>query len=181
MTRPSLITGVAALALLVGSSAVAGPVGSQTTDLQSFSGTWELAGGHTNLTNALNRVSDQLNLFIREIARSELHRRIRPERRLSLGVEDGSGLRLGWDSWGPVRLVVGQGARQVTGPDGNRIRASLRFQNGRLTQRHVADQGSRVTTYQLSPDARTLTMGVRITASQLPVDIVYRLRYRRTS
>lgn len=55
----------------LGVSVWLGPVRSQTAALESFQGTSALAGGESEMEDAIDRVIDRLNLFIREIARGE--------------------------------------------------------------------------------------------------------------
>jgi hypothetical protein len=166
-------------ALCVGLAAVPGRGRSQTAALESFDGTWALTGGQRGMDEAIDRVVDQLNIFIREIARGEIHRRLDPEQRVRLVVEDEETVRLGLDDWGPVRVRLDGRTREVRGPDGDRVRISMRFHRGRLIERHVAGQGTRQNVFSLGADGSRLTMAVRIGADQLPSDIRYRLTYRR--
>ncbi|MFK7984502.1 MAG: hypothetical protein AB8I08_00595 [Sandaracinaceae bacterium] len=147
--------------------------------LADFAGTWALAGGRGSLEEGIDRVVDELNLFIREIARLEMRRRITPEQQIRLTSSGPSNLALSWDEWGPHRLSLGS-ARSLDGPQGQRIRVSVTMRNGNLVHHHRADNGNRFTTYSLSSDREQMTMAVRITSDQLPSDIRYRLRYRRT-
>jgi hypothetical protein len=128
---------------------------------------------------AIDRVVDQLNIFIREIARGEIRRRIDAEQRIRVAVVDEETLTVAFDDWGPVRLSVDGSARRVRGPDGENVRASVTYRYGRLIERRIAPRGSRVNVLTLSPDAQRLHMQVRIASDQLPDDIAYRLTYRR--
>lgn len=172
---------VAALVLAL-ASLVPAPSRSQTVPLESFAGTWAFAGGQADLQgmdDAINRVVDQLNLFIREIARSEIHRRINHEQRVVLGVRGDDRMTLALDDWGPVEIPIGGGSNRVRGPGGDQVRVSARFVNGRLVYRQSTPQGVRQNVFSLAGDGARLTMGVSITADQLPADIRYRLTYRR--
>ena len=153
--------------------------GQATPALEDFDGTWALSGGRSHLDDAIDTVVDELNLFIREIARLEMRRRITPEQRVRLRVDDPHHVALSWDSWGPHRLALDGTRRSLEGPQGQRIQASLRLRNGRLVHHHQADNGARYTTSALSSDRERMTMAVRITSDRLPVDLRYRLRYRR--
>lgn len=170
--------GVAVLALAAGASWPSASR-SQAPALESFSGTWALSGGRTDMDEGIDRVVDQLNIFIREIARGEMHRRLRAEQRVHLLVQDEETIRFGYDDWGPVRLRVNAPARAVRGPEGDTVRISMRFARGRLIHHHVAGQGQRTSVFSLSGDTSRLYMAVRIGADQLPSDIRYRLTYRR--
>ena len=170
---------LAAAALL--GAVVISPARSQTAALEDFSGTWRLDGRRQvdRMDDAIDRVVDQMNLFIREIARGEIHGRLNPEERVVIRVEDERHVRLGYDAWGPQRLRLGAPAVALRGPDGNDIRMSLRFDRGRLIARQDAGEGRRTNVFSVSADGRRLTMAARIGAPQLPADIRYRLTYRR--
>jgi hypothetical protein len=181
--NPKRWVGVVAMAAaLVGAVCLPSASQSQTAALDSFGGTWVFSGGQAQLRSmddSLNRVVDQMNLFIREIARSEIHRRIDHEQRVRLVVHGERAISLGLDDWGPIEVPLNGGARSVEGPDGDRVRASAAFRNGRLIWRQVTSQGSRVNAFTVSGDGSRLGMGVTISAGQLPADIRYRLSYRR--
>jgi hypothetical protein len=131
------------------------------------------------MDDAINRVVDQLNLFIREIARSEIHRRVNHEQRVVLGVRGDDRMTLALDDWGPVEIPIGRGSNHVRGPGGDQVRVSARFADGRLVYRQSASQGARQNVFSLTGDGSRLVMGVSISAGQLPADIRYRLTYRR--
>lgn len=171
--------GAAALLIAMGAAWAPSPGRGQATALESFSGTWALAGGRSDMAEGIDRVVDQLNIFIREIARSEMHRRLHAEERVRLHVRDEETIDFGYDDWGPVRLQLNASPRSVRGPEGDTVRISMRFSRGRLIHRHVAGQGHRTSVFSLSGDASRLSMAVRIGADQLPADIRYRLIYRR--
>ena len=85
-------------------AALAAPAArSQTAALEDFSGAWRLDGTRQvqRMDDAIDRVVDQMNLLIREIARGEIHRRIDPEHRVVIRVDDEQHVRLGYDDWGP--------------------------------------------------------------------------------
>lgn len=180
----ALAVGAAVLAL-IGPSPSRGQSGdgqsssAQGVELADFDGAWVLSSGSDDMDRALDRAADQIDLIIREIARLEIHRRIRPERRVELRVAGDDHVTLRWDDWGPVRLTLHGGSRAIQGPGGERVRASIQFRDGQLVHHHRASNGARYTTYGLSGDARRMTMAVRITSDQLPSDIRYRLHYRR--
>lgn len=172
---------LSALAIAV-VSILPSPGRSQTVPLESFAGRWAFAGGQADLQrmdDAINHVVDQLNLFIREIARGEIHRRITHEQHVVLGFRGDDRMTLALDNWGPVEVPVGGGSNQVRGPGGDQVRVSARFVDGRLVYRQATSQGMRQNVFSLAGDGSRLTMGVSISAGQLPADIRYRLTYRR--
>ncbi|HJL14516.1 MAG TPA: hypothetical protein RMH99_02600 [Sandaracinaceae bacterium LLY-WYZ-13_1] len=178
-TGTSLIL-TAALAALAATALAPSPGRGQAGSLERFDGTWTLTSGRRALDDAIDRVADRMNVFIREIARGEMHRRLSAERRVRLVVHDEEHVSLGFDDWGPVRLRLDGPARSVRGPEGDGIRLSMHLARGRLIAHQDADQGDRTSVFAVSGDGEHLSMGVRIGADQLPADIRYRLRYRRT-
>ncbi len=179
-----MATSLSLAALLSGALALVVPTPSRTQAhaLTSFDGVYALAADARELSGmeqSIDRVVDQMNLFIREIARGEIHRRIDPEQRIHLTVLGDETISIALDDWGPIEVGVNGPARQVRDAAGENVRLTMRFAGGRLIQHSSAPRGARTNTFVLSPDASRLQMSVRITSDQLPDDIRYRLTYRR--
>lgn len=177
ITRVALPIALVALAALWPSAS-----STQAVALESFGGDFVHTGARRELRSmdaAIDRVVNQMNIFVREIARGEVHRRINPERRIELDVIDASTLTIAMDGWGPVRVAIGAAARRVRGSAGEDIDLTVRFHEGRLVQRAATPRGSRTNVFTLSPDLEQLSMLVRIASDQLPAEIRYRLTYRR--
>lgn len=173
---------IAGAALVPSPSRTQPPAASSAPALESFQGTFVLAGDARELRamdQAIDRVVDQLNIFIREIARGEIHRRIVPEQRVVLRVADTQSIALTIDQWGPIAATLGAPARRVRGSSGEDVSLTVRYRDGRLIQHAAAASGARTNTFALSPDEQRLHMHVRITSGQLPADIRYTLTYRR--
>jgi hypothetical protein len=202
-TRP--LVGLAFTAALLGGSALAParsstqavPVGNgdahavgeragATGDAQlaSFDGSFALSGEASQrraMEQAIDRVVDQMDLFVREIARLEIRRRVTPEQRIAFDVHGADRVSLTMDQWGPGPLTVGAAARRVRGSAGDDVNLSLRFRDGRLVTHSAASNGARTNTFSLDADGERLLMAVRITSDQLPADIRYTLAYRRSN
>ena len=131
------------------------------------------------MDDAINRVVDRMNLFIREIARGEMRRRITPEGRLRIRVVDEAHVSLAIDEWGPYSFELGEPMRRVPGPSGDPIRVAMSYRSGRLIEREVHGQGDRRNVLTLSPDGDRLRMAAQIGSDQLPDDVRYSLTYRR--
>lgn len=182
-TRVALPIGLVLLAAAVAPSASH----TQAPGLESFRGTYVHSGVRGQgaraelraMGGAIDRVVNQMNIFVREIARGEVHRRITPEQRIEIGVPDPQALTLAMDGWGPVRVGLDAAARRVRGASGEDVDLTVRFGDGRLVQRAVTPRGSRTNVFTLSPDLEQLSMLVRIASDQLPAEIRYRLTYRR--
>jgi len=174
---------LALAALVVAAMAFAPPTSlSQTAALEDFHGQWTFSGSQRDLQsleNGIDHVVEQLNLFIREIARGEMRRRITPENRVRFGVESETRVSLGVDEWGPVGFELGEAPRTVRGPNGDDIRIGLSFRRGQLVHREIHGQGHRTNVFSLNGDGTRLTMGATIGSNQLPDTIRYRLTYRR--
>lgn len=174
---------IAICALLLGVLAFVPPTSrSQTAALEDFGGTWQFNRTRRDLDaleDGIDRVADQLNLFIREIARGEMRRRIQPEGRVRFDLEGETSVALTIDEWGPNAFELGRPPRRVRGSEGDMIRASMAFARGRLIQREIHDQGHRTNVFMLSSDGQRLTMAAEIGSDQLPDEIRYRLTYRR--
>lgn len=156
--------------------------GPSTEGLASFAGVYVLGSDARELhgmEQAIDHVVDQLNIFIREIARGEIHRRIDPEQRIHLTLLGGDSIAISLDDWGPIEVPVNGPARRVRDATGENVRLTVRYAGGRLIQHSAAPRGARTNVYALSGDASRLSMSVRITSDQLPDDIRYRLTYRR--
>lgn len=173
-----ILTAVAALLAL----APTGEVRSQTTALEDFSGTYRFSNAgreRRGLEQAIDHVADQLNIFIREIARGEMRRRVQPEPSITIRVADETHVAFGIGDWGPHQVVLNSRGRRLRGRNGDEHRMSLHFRRGQLIHRESHDQGSRVDVMTLSPDHRRLRMAARIASDQLPDDIRYRLSFVR--
>jgi hypothetical protein len=190
--RTTTLRALPALALaasLLGVSAFApspsrtqAPTAAPTHAIESFEGSYVLARDARELRamdGAIDRVVDQMNIFIREIARGEIHRRITPEQRIAISVFDANSISVALDQWGPIALTVGGPARRVRGASGEDVDLTVRLRQGRLVQHSVASNGTRTNTFSLSPDTERIRMHVSIASGQLPSDIRYTLTYRR--
>jgi len=158
------------------------PSSSQTAALEDFEGAWVFTRSSRDLSSheqGIDHVVDQLNIFIREIARGEMRRRIPPEGRVTFRVESETAVQLSIDDWGPHRFELGASPRRVRGPEGDDVRVRLAFQRGRLVHRQVHSGGNRLNTYSLNGDGSRLTLNATIGSDRLPDDIRYRLTFRR--
>lgn len=184
---PRLVAAILFVSLIGGAAWAPSPSRTQPpvdapATLSAFRGTYVLAGDARELRamdQAIDRVVDQLNLFIREIARGEIHRRVTPEQRIVLEVFDLERITLAMDDWGPVAVTLGAAPRRIRGRSGDDERLTVRLHEGRLVAQTLASGGSRTSTFALSSDAERLQMHVRIASGQLPADIRYSLTYRR--
>ncbi|MBX3268737.1 MAG: hypothetical protein KF729_00665 [Sandaracinaceae bacterium] len=175
-------TAILTLAALLLGLAAAPPSRSQEVALEDFGGTWQFNRTRRDLRDleeGIDRVADQLNIFIREIARGEMRRRIQPEGRVRFAIQSETRATIAVDDWGPHAFELGGAPRSVRGPNGDSIRVGLAFRNGQIVHRELHGQGHRTNVFALSPDGTQLTMNASIGSDQLPDQIRYRLTYRR--
>jgi hypothetical protein len=152
----------------------------QEASLESFRGTFVLAGTgeRAALVNAIDRVADQFDIFVREIARGELRRRLSTEERIRVAIDE-TAVEFAFDNWVPGRIPLDGRVRTLRGPGGETLRHSVRFEGGRIIERRVGGGGERMNVLTMSPDHQRMIMSVRISSDQLPDAIRYRLAYRR--
>ncbi len=159
------------------------PSSSQTGALEDFEGAWVFTRSARDLRSheqGIDHVADLMNLFIREIARGEMRRRIPPETRLEFHFESETRLLLTVDDWGPHAFTIGGPARRVQGPEGEDVQVRITFARGRIVHRQRNGGGHRTNTYSLNADGSRLTMSANIASDQLPADVRYRLTFRRS-
>lgn len=179
MTRSTTVA-LAMSVLLV--AAASSPASAAMSALELFEGRYTFAGGEAEeerLRAAIDSVVDRLNFFIRDMARGEIRRRIRPEPRIQVHVVDRDHLSVSFGDWGPITVRLDGRPTHVRGPDGDDTRIEARLNGRRIELTQETPRGRRVNWLTLSPDGRYLFMQVSIGASQLPANIRYTLSYRR--
>ena len=155
---------------------------SQSAALEDFQGTWAFTRAPADLRSlerGIDRVADQFNIFIREIARGEMRRRLLPVNRVVIAVESETRVRLAVDGWGPYTFELGGPLRRVQSAEGHAARSGVSFRSGRLVHREVEGEGHRTNVFSLNADGSRLTLRTTIGSDQLPDDVRYRLTFRR--
>ena len=150
--------------------------------LQRFEGRYVFAGGAAEtrrVERAIDEVVDRLNLFIREIARGEIRRSIRPEPSIELHALGRDRLRFSFGDWGPLEVSLDNRPRVVRGPDGSDTRLRGTVSGQRIVLVQDSSRGRRTNWLSLGPEDRWLHLQVAVGADQLPEDIRYSLSYRR--
>lgn len=155
---------------------------------QGFEGDWHFAGGareRQRLSQAIDSVVGQLNVFIRGLARREMHRNIQPEPRISIDIQGSNSVRLTLGTWGPHRVVLDGRMQGVRGPDGSDTRLQALYDGQRIVIRQHSPRGLRESWLSLAESQEPgppewLFMQVRVASDQLPTPVRYTLSYRRT-
>jgi hypothetical protein len=143
----------------------------------ALAGEWRLADrdAEARIDQAVSRVTDQMNFFVRGIANGRLDEALNPERRVVLE-PDGDHVVVAIGQGRPYRLAL-NGPAISRNVDGNAVRTRATMRDGRLTVEETTDQGTRLLVFQAR--GRSLTVSTRIQADELPEDIAYRLTYQR--
>jgi hypothetical protein len=64
---------------------------------------------------------------------------------------------------------------------GECVRVTTEWEDDRLAQTFVAEDGQRVNVFAVSPDGNTLTVSVTVTSPHLRAPLIYRLVYNRAN
>lgn len=147
--------------------------------LSKLSGQWRFAGGsqqRSSVEQAIEEVVDDMNVFVRGIARSRLEdaNRVPPEIAIT---PDGENLtvQIGEEVYtGPIS---GETVR-VRNPEGGISRMRYKFRDGSLYQIFRADDGDRINVFTPRDDGDGVSMWVTMRSDRLPKDVKYRLSYR---
>ncbi len=147
--------------------------------MRSLEGEWHLAQSNadTQIDRAISDVTAQMNVFVRGIAKNRIGEEVRPDERVRIEPA-GDDIVVAIGPGRPVRLALNGPPVQTVDTDGRPLRTRALVGGDRLSIEEQTEQGTRTVTFQLRGDA--LVMTTRIHSEQLPDDIVYRLRYRRT-
>jgi hypothetical protein len=151
--------------------------------LQSFAGTYGYVGGDRQiqaLDRAIGEVVDQMNFFIRGIARRRLRAPNLPSQELSVFIENRQ-----------IRITR-PGQPEVSAPadgkpitwrhpsDGDVFQVSHGIDDdGALYQRFVGDRSVSRNRFVLSEEQKRLTIHTVITADRLPVPLRFEMTYER--
>jgi hypothetical protein len=152
--------------------------------LQPFAGTYRYVGGDAEikaLDRAIGEVVDQMNFFIRGIARRRLRAPNLPSEEVSVFIEKGQ-----------IRITR-PGQPEVSAPadgkpitwrhpsDGDVFEVSHGIDDeGALYQRFVGERSVSRNRFVLSEDEERLTIHTVITADRLPAPLRFDMTYQRT-
>ncbi len=177
--QPKMITTFGmALATLVAFDSVASAQSSQPSQ-SAFTGVWQYVEDteeDERRQQAIEKATEDLSIFIRGTARGRLEEQTTPPREFKLAVNgetfrltrDGKSVSLQFDA-PPITVER----------DGKRGKLSIRSDGGRLVLLREGENGSRLTTYTLSSDAKQLTMSVRMRGARLSAPVAFKSTYKR--
>lgn len=145
----------------------------------SIAGSWVLdRAASDNVDRAIATAVKDMNFVTRPIARGRLQKTNQPYQQVSIATA-GANTVVTIDKQ-PARQAPSDGTPiDWTRADGEKMKLSMRWEDGRLIETFKPEDGQRVNAYSLSPDGQTLTMNVTITSPRLPKPLTYRLAFRK--
>ena len=183
LSTASRLLSAAALAACCGASIAA----AQASDsvLEQFVGTYTYVGGEAeikSLDRAIDEVVDQMNFFIRGIARRRLRAPNLPSKEVSVFVEKGQ-IRI--DRPGQPEVSAPADGRPITWrhpTDGDVFQVSHGIDDeGVLYQRFEGESSVSRNRFVLGKGKKRLTIHTVITADRLPAALRFRMTYERTT
>jgi hypothetical protein len=131
-----------------------------------------------NVEKAINSAVKDMNFITRPIARGRLQKTNQPYRQVSIATA-GANTVVTIDKLPPRQAPSNGTPVDWTRADGEKMKLSMRWENGQLIETFKPEDGQRVNAYTLSPDGQTLTMNVTITSPRLPKPLTYKLAFRK--
>jgi hypothetical protein len=159
--------------------------GDDTPLAAALSGSYRFVGGESEIASvekAIEEAAEELNVFIRPIARRRLRDANLPASRLDIRV-DGKDVTVESSGRPPITAPVGKAPVEWKNPDnGNTLRVSYRIPEPRvLEQRLRGDRGVSVLRHALDEAGNTLKIRTTITIDMLSSPLEFTTTYRRAS
>jgi len=149
-------------------------------EVAAFDGDYVFAGGQQEreaIHSAIETSLEAVNPVIRVLARKRLREANTAPRGVSIQVDE-SEIEVSMDGHGHRAILNGSPAKG-TSQHGGKVKVSYRFRDGRLTEFTDGVGGNRHNYMTLSPSGDKLTIKVKMSSSQLPVPVEYRLTFKR--
>jgi hypothetical protein len=142
-------------------------------------GEWELVPAESaDIPAAIEAAVAKMNFVKRPIARSRLKKTNPAYRKIVLS-RTADHIAVKFDAGKPVQMPADGTAAKWTRDDGETFDVSGSWQDARVTQQFVAEDGKRSNVFRLSADGSKLTLDVELTSDQLAAPVRYTLAYRR--
>jgi len=156
---------------------------SPTKSAEQLVGTYRYAGGEAGIEQIERRIDvavEDMNVFIRGIARRRLRDANLPTDGLSVSLEEGQ-LTIGRTGKPSVTAPVDGTTVRWENPDnGNELDVQYRFEDdGTVVQELEGDRGTSRNRYVLSEDGNQLTVHGVVRADKLPEPLRFQVRYER--
>ena len=163
-----------ATAALAGLSLAATAVSAPT-----LQGEWEFTPeGSSDINDAIEGAVAKMNFIKRPIARSRLKKTNAAYRKISI-LRTAESIVVGFDGGKPVHMPASGATVKWKREDGETFDVSGTWQDARVTQKFVAEDGSRQNVFRLNETGDAVTLEVTLTSDQLPTPLTYALSYRR--
>lgn len=167
---------IVALTMTHPGSAFAQPTGPEA--LQPLVGDYVIVGRNKAIERrdaSIEKVVDELNFFIRSIARNRLRDGNPVPKSLSIE-QSGSKMTIRFDGeeW---TAVVGGNPVKGTGSSGDPVKMTLRQRGTQLSQRFDGEEGGKENVFRRTKDG--VVVKARVFSDRLPSDVVYQLQFRR--
>ena len=148
------------------------------SEIDHFAGRYILMRDQSeDLKQAINRATDTMNFLRRRIARRQLNEKLALYRTVSLG-RTGESFKTNLAGKSTLSLPLSGAPVLWKAPFGETVQARLR-PGPELLEIFDMKQGHCEHHYHLSPDHRVLTVDIKVTSSELPKAVEYRLIYQR--
>ena len=165
--------------LLFAATLVATPVAVRAQTAGSIAGTFVLdRSASDDVSKAIAAAIKDMNFVTRPIARGRLQKTNQPYQRVTIATA-GANTVVTVEQQPPRQAPSNGTPIDWTRPDGEKMKLSMRWENGQLVETFKPEDGQRVNAYTLSPDGSTLTMNVTITSPRLSKPLTYKLAFKR--
>jgi len=131
-----------------------------------------------NINMAIDRTVEGMNAFMRVIAREQLRKNNKPDKRITLEIAAGR-VGITTDEDAPMHTSLDGTPVKLENEEGEVLVMSTRLEGEVLRQTIKAEGGQKVTVYSVSPDGQTLSLDVTVSSERLKIPLRYRLVYRR--
>lgn len=150
----------------------------RSSEIDHFAGRYILIRDQSeDLKQAINRATDTMNFFRRQMARRQLREKLALYSTVSMG-RSGESFRTNLAGKTTLSLPLSGAPVLWRAPFGEMVQARLR-PGSELLETFELKQGHCEHRFRLSPDRRILTVDVRVTSDELPKPVVYQLVYQR--
>jgi hypothetical protein len=144
---------------------------------------WALAGKYDldptasdDIRAAAEKSTEDMNLFIRGIARDRIAENNPPYKHIEISRDDAL-VTVRFDAENPITLTVDGSPVLWTSEDGTRDQVTARSTGTQLVLQFAGGGGQRLDTFELGPNGKTLDLHIKITSPRLPAPVMYKLAY----
>ena len=133
-----------------------------------------------DLNRAIDDAVARMNVMLRPTMRARLRRTNRAYQRVVIDYDQRT-VSIAFDQRRPMESPADGATVKWTREDGEKFDLSTEWEGGRLEQTLKGKEEEYTNTFSVSPDGRTLTLGVVFSSPKLPRPLTYKLVYNRAS